>query len=1362
VPFVVEPAFIVRVAGWQSKAHLFVRGLAKSQNSLVVSVINYPKVDLGSPATFEITLEDKKVTLLTYVSERMALNELADLDDPFGIDVQTNFIFKPPLFPTGAVNVEFPEYMEGSADVRIATEEHPDINIGFSLEYFAFPLSEVTLISPTAGARFGGTRVMIELTEPQTQQTRFAVGEPTFAGATALSTKVYFDDLPGENVVVTETPSGRIAIEVTTPVVGELMMGSLLLTFTVNQVLQPAIMQKTKDQPVFYYRQAQIRQIKPSSALTLGGYPITITISGLLNDVISAKVELSSLECSSVLVAMVDSSDPDAGEFKTVEITANTPKVDGDGHQNVQITLTQDDAEFMIDGSGLFNFVLPPNPTFSDIIVFVGGDHYQYWEVAVDTKKSSSVGMTILYLGPSDVELVVELEGPSPSKARTPCALVQAPIVTIEGDNVRTSKTEIEFNTPINVEPGKYSILVNTESNRFGKRTVSGPSIRFENMDEPTIVEISPSESRMSGGAVVVLGIRSVCFGFPVCPPPEGLNLDGTPKVRLTFGVTTAIIEGSLTLRSWTSKDGKYLALKKQLPRYFSEITPFEESGIASVVAMLSNGMTGKVSNLNSYLVFARSPTLGGAARTMPVSYSAYDHTDIVYFSGIKYESDPTGPAVVDMRVTSPTVGVASEGTIVRVKLTNFRIVYAKADLLITLGGENLFDADVFREGNCRIESSTSTSTVLVLTLPLDLSIGTKAIEISPFGLAVNKGTFAFIVRSDSPPIVQSVKPLNVYADGLDTVTVAIDHFGGNQVQPSDVQILMEVGGTKTKITKFELTPPTTDSTSTIIVVTIPKIQMQANSEVAALVFEVAKRGEMAKTLIALYAEPTGDLIFNTLNPVAVSAEGGTLVTMTLRNVRRLDTISNLGLTYGVTGPEATPVPVQLGTSSCVCTCTIGDSETCPGAYLCAASDTCAISSFDSRIDFTTVSFITPRATAVGLLSEGTIDIGIEQGTRAGIFENFRIFNPNQAELTKDSPKPTLGASSTVTKVSIGVKNFGCIITSEDQIVVDAKTVSAIDRVEKVVDIQLVNVLRSDEVVTQFDIGIPEDPYNYVRPPLDLELQVTIYPKCYTTYEADDVPSRRVSFTFVWQSDQMLGIVGISPKKSFTDGGQRFTVDVQALPETLCGLPPNEEACRPLVAADVKIAFPNFMNTDDEFLTAPVELIVRGEGTQSEVHGTFPRYPSPPAYPFVLSPTLVVNEIEKVKFPSRVTLKYEVPPPPTIQSVTPNKGFAEVPGEVKIVVKSFPAVQSTADVSVKFRDDDNHEYMADVIAVVRVDKNLDAFQVQDIEVYVKTPCNSCGGAEIIQVGRFQINVVHTDFPTRMAETTGSGGFIFQA
>jgi len=587
------------------------------------------------------------------------------------------------------------------------------------------------------------------------------------------------------------------------------------------------VMETNPSSVIFTYRTEYLSSVLPIAALNVGGTQLRLVVIGLKPEKtytnVQAQVAGQSLTGLSVDFSgnqfVVEGTVPDLSSLTgkvSVQVTFN----DGDGLQ----TLTRDN---------VLSLYTMPGLQLVETSVVVNGASPEDMVVYINTPVV--VEFDLKFVGTGD-RVSVQIGGRDATSVTSRL---------FEQADVRQNLAIIECFTPTGLQPGSYPLVVTTRSDRFGTRTTTSQQlITFRNLAAPSILETLPARGRMSGGAVVVASVLSMCPSS--CPPPS-------PSV--TFDGQAATVLGVITLQSWKAglADAAYerLVSSTAMSEAFATISEERRQQFDLAAQRLEAVIQGtSATPANVFLVFFRAPPAQqptGATRQTEVVVSSGTMRATIPYTLL---ANPIGPAVVERAI--PSSGSIAGGRRVSVSISNFLTVHTSSDLSIDVGGM------LVNMETLSILSSTDVGTELAFVMPPMDRAGKRLVNIQPTLLPSNIAFFEFNYLSDRDVEVLSVFPGQIYTRGGETVTAEIREFGFQGMQASDLEVTFTDAAKSIRLTDFSVTYVAASET-TVFTFSAPgsaagqalvSLQMSSSSAAA---------GEIAEFSLRYVPVPAGD-----------------------------------------------------------------------------------------------------------------------------------------------------------------------------------------------------------------------------------------------------------------------------------------------------------------------------------------------------------------------------------------------------------------------------------------------------------------------------------------------------------------------
>ncbi|EKX42758.1 hypothetical protein GUITHDRAFT_140920 [Guillardia theta CCMP2712] len=662
-----------------------------------------------------------------------------------------------------------------------------------------------------------------------------------FFQATSSTLQVYFNSSMGTVTDITPDVEGTLRITARTPLLAT--QGVAIISF----YLQGSRLPLTTD-PIFNFRKQYIASVVPGYGLSSGGTAISVLAIGLLETVSSVQMYLNNVEC--LAVSFSQNSDK-------LTVAGNTPSSSSAGYVVVKLVINYQTGSVpsTLELANGFRYLSVPQLQLPDNFIQVLNQTAA--SIGIDITKSTIVKFRVSNL---------------PTQTGSFQVTVGQELATVisytECTDLFSCQVEIQISTPTTLDAGSYSITVTAFNSIYQNQQSSVTStlkLNFVDYAKPFLISMSPTVSRLQGGAMIVCG-----FTIP----------EGSISITVNIG-NTKVDDNKVSFLKYS--DWLVPNLQEQflgtdfISNFLSGASQEDVTVINSTIAQLSQLQMG------SAILFFRSrsaTTTGLFDVTINLGQPSYN-----LYKTLQYLPDPTGDVQADF---IPVRGLPY--TKVQVTLKNFQLVYSVTELNVTMSAQQLPTSDL------TLLKSDSTSTKMSLTVP-NILPGLRTINISNIVLPSLVASFAFTVVDPNPPAIQSQTTENVYTDGLDSITVTILNFGDATVVKSDLTIQIQSSSSATSTSTIVQTYSISyDSNLQLSTVTFQAPPFAPGSAVVSL--SIVRLADAISFNIQYVAIPTGDPVM-TVQPSQGKDTGNVPVTCLLTNFRRISGASDLKVSFG-------------------------------------------------------------------------------------------------------------------------------------------------------------------------------------------------------------------------------------------------------------------------------------------------------------------------------------------------------------------------------------------------------------------------------------------------------------------------------
>ena len=1070
----------------------------KKFTSVSIEVTHLPFVAVGK--TLDLIVRKGSQTLVTtaIVRMRVALPPYSFEEDPLGVNVQTTLSVTFPPFASG----------EGQVEMDVFTPAYPAKLVTVFLAYFEYPKPRFSRILDSSGTLAGGYQVDILISESVRAESRYGAGIVNFLSTETSRIQVVFNDTnvaTGLTRILSISPDPEyVKITMTVTVPGNDIEGHVPVGLKINGIIM------TMDTPiVFRFRGPWIALAIPRDGLTTGNQAASFLVQDAGAMVLTnLTVTINNLPCTvPTLPAFSD---------KQMLIELTTPQFSASmaGSTHVVITLKRSGfSDLVIHDREAYTLVIPPDPVLLEASIRVQGRVAgQVW---VSRTAATSVQLTVRYFIPlSGSTLSVKIGG------------WNASAVTFEStgpiDDIRKASTTVSFLTPTNKVEGKYSIVVLSST---GSRAESSAGvIEFVDLSRPRIDSVSQSESRASGGAVVLVGVTGFCKGLSMtCVPSFAAGASFEMPDNST---KAAVVLGAVSLTAWQRN---FLPQVPSFGDFINGLGPAYSAQFNLTVSSLeanvkANSGDGVTTAANSFVLAVLTPTVAAASSANLIISSSNGNTNT--FSPFQFTAAPEGGA----RVTSflPSEGLANNRGRLFVTLENFQPVYRRSEVLVLFGAEVLDSDDV------RIESSSLASSTVSMIYPNSAPV-LRTVSLTPGVMNVstllvqpltsNKASFKFNFIDTRPKLVLS-NPFEVYSTGGDTITAFVLNLGVLGLKASEIAVSVQLADTAAMSVTTGVAasfvqspaPPPITKTATVSF-PAPAVMCTAPDGCMATVTLRYVNGGAVSFAYKYLSTPTGAAIM-AFSPSTGESSGGFAILAYLTNMKQVS--------------AASAIKVKVA-----------------GVQLAATKVTSVIS---NRVQ-TLVTFIAPFQSSGGNKQIQVWETGREANTATAAFSYIDV---NKAAILYSDPAQ--GDSELTTLVNVGVENLGSIISSPAGL--SLAVTSAISGVGVTVD----RIIGSTTSITHLLLRVSASP---VVISTNTKVLIAIKPDRGT-------PLKTSTVTFTYLPAGQPRVVSFSPSSAYEVGLVEMRISVANFPS----------GTSPPTAGDVLVVFiMGVSNVTASFLT---------------------------------------------------------------------------------------------------------------------------------------------------------------------------------
>jgi len=852
-PKILSPIGQVRVATYAGTTTVWKDNRQSYERSdyFLLTVQHFPKMREGQEILFVVTGNGTSAIGSARLISR-EVNGNGNLQDPWGLFVTSTFQVHPPAN----------DRLNGIFTGRLITDLEGTV-VEMLLEYFQYPKASLITMLADSGRLGGGEEVKIVLQEPTEPQTRFAASLPNFfIGILDGTLGVLFGKLSAE-IISTKVEGDQITLKVVAPESKWAERNSVFVSFLLAS--SPIEVSNKSRSQYYTYRGSYIAGVTPFSGLTTGGQAVKLVVSDLGQVALDAlpEVQFAGQLCAGVSFRITETGD--------VEIFATTPQVDSVGGVEVSVHLKRRFSQpLALSEHGLFEYVAPPDPFLDKLSLTVdgrsGGDIYVFSRIP------ALVTFTLKHMHLLRTDPFVVNVGD--------IKYFSSAVVAVGlGDptDVRFAQTAFSFLTGQSLPVGSLAISVTARG-----FTLTGISLEVKNAASPTIWSLVPSQSRVSGGSIVLAAVS----GF-----------SGGPAVSV--GENLATVYGAVSLASWKERDSEYQELVggADLSQYLAFSGSESASARQGLVTLLECAVAssrGIILQSEAQLLFFLAPSATSAGRR-----------DV--FIGpfaFEYVESPQGPSTISS-IQPSSAGLAG-GMRVTLEIRNFLMVYFPHEIAVQMGQKTVDVESIGFSSDLRTEIS-------FILPPSSSGPGNVEINVFPTDMPQNSALRSFTYVDDRLPLLTcfacGIAPASIYASGGVDVTVVLTQYGTSATTRDDVKVMILVGtrqhlitsGTVPAVKSFSFENTAGEETSTIVF-TAPAVWQPAEETIwtATVLIWHIPTARSVSTTIEYVKTPSGSAILE-MAPSQGPTSGGTTIACRLTNFHQISSFVLLRAQFGGT-----------------------------------------------------------------------------------------------------------------------------------------------------------------------------------------------------------------------------------------------------------------------------------------------------------------------------------------------------------------------------------------------------------------------------------------------------------------------------
>ena len=778
--------------------------------------------------------------------------------------------FPPPILPqnsflacqavTVSVVISFPVAFESFG------------SLFYPVSYMCYPKPILNYVVPAQGAIAGGTLLVISVFDPSGPLTRQGANLPNFQDVLRKQRqlKIYFEVVSSNysvsatilSISASSDGSQSIIISSRTPAVDAAEVANMI--FVIDDI--PLVMGTSFAASTFEFVGSKILSVTPGSGALnpgSGGLVLTVKVSNLMQSEANISISVGGLPCL-VYLPLPKPSSSAVGTVTSIKCRAPELPLSKTGPVAIQIVLPRLENNVLVS---FWQYLLPPAP-------------YVDLATVVITDQTARTGQPfwIAYNEVARISFVIQNVGAFFGRTVYNISLDKAVIGNINmlptGSDLQVTVNVVETG-PVRVDAPLYiSISLETEVNVFSQMIVRGFDVEIQDITQPQVVALAPSQIPAIDSSIFVVGIVSAAEIMSVPISSQVCKLvwpSGNLSVRL-YGVV------SLTV--WLQGDG-------QISTYFPT------SQVKSLMAGASQDILSQFQNIpaqTSVSAGQRGSTdnaiVVGEISTVVL---ANDHSDSInaelqlFFSTkllrgqISLAKDPVGAPTVTAQTENNDLRSGLSGNIqLFVNLQNFAVVRTVAELLVK------FDSDSVKVQ--RLLQSNSNSTNFVVIVPPSSTVKTSRVTIAAVRTSSNIASFFLQYYDDRLPVISSFSPYQVYSSpGGTQLRVILTNFP--QVQLTYIMMKIQLGSTifplitasscvysSGSATVAFLTPSTTLSGTAVFTISITSSGLTT-----------------APTQFQMIAVPTTPPLVVKVTPTTGLSNGGYLITIVMSNIKKLN-----------------------------------------------------------------------------------------------------------------------------------------------------------------------------------------------------------------------------------------------------------------------------------------------------------------------------------------------------------------------------------------------------------------------------------------------------------------------------------------
>jgi cysteine-rich repeat protein len=1304
---------------WQGSA------LAASVDRIVLQVMGFPLVrTLTEDLVITFTTEGVDVLPSTTIEQTLQVQSSS-------LGEGTNFLFIPPVLSLSSVS------QCGSCifGVNLRFRRWSSKTITFTMKYFLYQEAALLGVNPYNGPVGGGTTIKLMIQDYEGPRTRAGAGLQSLYGTAFEKQEM--------TVSFVASQSTRIAEIV--EIVGGLLREDMSREYTVTVRLppsptqQPAVASLTiavagrpmtlitaRASLAFEYVGAKILKVNPASGYLnpgSGGASVQIIVANM------DQRYLPSVAFAGVSCQVLDTSKPVPNDLGTVmAVSVAVPEIPLENAGMIDVVLLTPGLKEPLKAT--WEYALPPAPMVDPESIIIA-EKTGLWAPA--SAKGYAGSLVVENLSPAYGIFYDEVQ-----------ILFGSKYAIVKGFLQLGTSSRIIFTTPNAMAPGMVAVIITVLSQGKELVTVSKFSntfpflLEFRDLSEPRILGVAPTEGPTRGGTMVVVSMLS----FPkvlVNMSHVNANLKIAVKVgnQSSLDVKPTLL-GVVSAKDWIDQGAAYEKLVN-LPDVSSYLVGINDGTKAEFDGLVSRTVSavhqesfdpviGMRQAAFAVLIMPAVPSsLFGSLLTTELAIAVHE---ITVKSAYTYTPPPKGAA--DIRVTTDTGNLLSglDGDVrLTVILSSFATVYKASDITLRYGDSEL-------EVSRLLYSSQDETKLYIITPPG--TPGVINVRLHPTFLSTNFAEFSLEYLDLRVPEVTSFQPSLLYQSGGTDIEAIVSLLPDVPLEDIVVDVLSIGAASTTKLasvlpTKLVREGGVPPEDTAKIYFSVPR----GTAGKAQFVINAAKKASTCPEIkpdcqTFMYAAvPTGQPNVLQFSPTIGSSLGGTVMTLKLNNIRRVD------------DPLTFRVMVQLG-DSC------SQNTSMPHCL-----ETTIQKSTDSSLQV--VSNI--RETIVSFTLPGVPDFLGGQGGKILVWDTMNpSFSKEMAVSSRDdsvaevayvypgSIKSTsnqnvdvlvrrLGYISEASKIAIFVAHdSSCETWLESDDKGSACTLSYGSTRSAGGNVEIDNFEGSISNVALGNGGllVTFSAINKLEKVGRVRITVVNRKLCPTEAQLQAGLCRKKSATFTleFRAPMATYIEGVSPLSVFQDGRVPVTLTVDNLPDGLG-------------KGDI------FAEFADGVLANATRLEIRGPTGYTGLNR---------ASVSVLAPASAsaTSLVPKLKVPSRGialnfprSFSYLRPPDPVFVSCTPSSAPLLTSSPVRIKVQNFPGVSSNTDIAVEFKWPDVAPITALVIDYQQVNSEMFATAVQDYLIDVDTPT---GGN--VKEGEVVVNIYHLGYRGRQTSLPG--------